>query len=223
VEGLALATRAQGEPERAEEYYALLVTLLPELAVAPEWLPGLLATVEETVELTGLEPDGLPRELGRLYLAGGHPSEGVAALLAYHLEGDRPAYDDQEYMTLSARIDEEAEAVARAAHGVFAAQALGQFSDEQADSRMDGLHDRSEAIASLAERMAVSPVLEPAHRYRILAYNFLNQSNFESLMYLRTRDAEHQRRADLLRAAFRKSLAQATSLATGLLGPEPRD
>ncbi len=221
VEGLALAARALGQPGRAEEYYQLLVALVPGLSEAPPWLPGLLANAEESVELAQVRPEDLPRQLGRLYLAGGYATEGVAALLSYHLQGDRPAYDDREYMSIASGMDGEAEAVARGSQGVFAAQAIGQFDDEQADQQMAALHGRSEDVASLAEQMKVSPVLEPAHRYRALAYNFLNQSNFESLMYLRTRDAERQRRAELLRAAFRKSLAQASSLAEGLLGPEP--
>ncbi len=223
VEGLALSARAQGKTERAEEYYQVLVKTLPGLAGAHPGLPGLLARAEETVVLTGASPDQQPRQLGRLYLAGGYAAEGVAVLLAYHLAGDQPPYEDQEYMSVCSRIDREAETVARAAQGVFAAQALGQFSDEQAGSQMDDLHNRSEAIASLAERIEVSPLLEPAHRYRVLAYNFLNQSNFESLLYLRTREAERQRRADLLRTAFRKSLAQASSLAAGLMGSGPSD
>ena len=223
VEGLALAARAQGQTTRAEEYYEVLVALLPDLAEEPSWLPGLLATAEGPVELTGADPDGMKRELGRLYLAGGKVSEGVAALLAYHLEGGRPPYGDAEYLRIAEALDGEATAVARGAQEVFAAQAVEQLSDDEADQEMDGIHDRSEAIAALAERMQVSSLLDPAHRYRLLAYNLLNQSNFESLMYLRTRDAERQRRSDLLRSAFRKSRDQARLLAAALLGSESED
>ena len=122
-----------------------------------------------------------------------------------------------------AKLVAEAEAGARDAQRVFAAQALGELSDDEADREMDSIHERSEALATLAKRMEVSPLLDPAHRYRLLAYNLLNQSNFESLMYLRTRDPEHQRRSDLLRSAFRKSLGQARLLAAALLGSEPED
>ena len=223
VEGLALAARAQGEPARAREYYEVLVGLLPGLAEEPPWLPGLLANAEETVELTGVPPDETRRELGRLYLDEGKVWEGIAALLAYHQEGDRPAYGETEYLGISEAVDGEAEAAARNAQDVFAAQALGELSDDEADRAMDSIHERSEALAALAERMEVSSLLDPAHRYRLLAYNLLNQSNFESLMYLRTRDAERQRRSDLLRSAFRKSLRQARLLAAALLGSEPED
>ncbi len=223
VEGLALAARAQGEPARAEEYYEVLVGLLPGLAEAPPWLPGLLANAEETVELTGISPDEMRRELGRLYLTEGQVSEGVAALLSYHEGGDWPPYGETEYVGISEAVDAEAEAAARDAQGVFAAQALGELSDDEADGEMDSIHERSEGLAALAERMEVSSLLDPAHRYRLLAYNLLNQSNFESLMYLRTRDPERQRRSDLLRSAFRKSLGQARLLAAALLGSEPED
>ena len=150
-------------------------------------------------------------------------SEGVAALLSYHEGGDRPPYGETEYVGISEAVDAEAEAAARDAQGVFAAQALGELSDDEADGEMDSIHERSEGLAALAERMEVSSLLDPAHRYRLLAYNLLNQSNFESLMYLRTRDPERQRRSDLLRSAFRKSLGQARLLAAALLGSEPED
>ena len=117
VEGLALAARALGQPVRAEEYYQLLVALVPGLSEAPPWLPGLLANAEESVELTRVPPEDLPGQLGRLYLAGGYATEGVAALLSYHLQGDRPAYDDLEYMSIARGIDGEAEAVARSGQG----------------------------------------------------------------------------------------------------------
>jgi hypothetical protein len=66
--------------------------------------------------------------------------------------------------------------------------------------------------------MQVSSVLDPAHRYRVLAYNLLNQSNFEALLYLQTWDSERQKRAELLRDAFGKSLDEAESLSAGLMG-----
>jgi hypothetical protein len=86
---------------------------------------------------------------------------------------------------------------------------------------MEALHDTSNALATLAERMTVSHLMDPAHRYRVLAFNLLNQSNFEALMFLLTNDAERQRRAELLRTAFRKSLVQAEALGQALLGVEP--
>jgi hypothetical protein len=184
-------------------------------------LPGLLANAKTSVRFAELPEDEIQRELGRLYLAEGKIPEGVQYLLAYYEQPSRPVYQDEDYLTVAGALDTEAEAVARAVQGAFAAQAIGQFSNEQADRELTALHDRSEALATLAEKMQVSPLLDPAHRYRVLAYNLLNQSDFEALMFTRTGDAERQRRADLLRTAFWKSRDQAESLATGLLGGEP--
>ena len=133
----------------------------------------------------------------------------------------RPTYEDAAYLSLAPALETRAEDIARQAQGVFAARGLGELSDEAADAQMDALHAGSDALATLAERMTVSTLMDPAHRYRVLAFNLLNQSNFEALMYLRTNDSERQRRAELLRTAFRKSLGQADSLGRALLGVEP--
>jgi hypothetical protein len=77
---------------------------------------------------------------------------------------------------------------------------------------LDETHNRSERLASLAERMQVSPREDPAHRYRVLAYNLLNESNFEALLYSRTNDASHDRRASLLREASRKAQREAETM-----------
>lgn len=221
VEGLALSARVLGQPERAQEYYQLLVPMIPELTDAPEWLPEMLAMAEESVRLSATAPDDLPRLLGALYLTEGRTAEGIAALLRYHEGEERPSYENGRYYRMAMALDAESEAVARAAQEVFSVQALGQITADEASEEMDRIHDRSDTLATLVECMTVSPVLDPAHRYRVLAYNLLNQSNFESLLYLRTRDAERQRRAELLRAAFRKSREQAQTLMADLLASEP--
>lgn len=221
VEGLALACKAQGEYERAEEYYQVLLTVLPPLADSPPTLAGLLANSDVAVRLSDVPPDEIGGELGWLYLAEGYRSQGIAWLLSYHQQAGRPPYGDDEYLDMAASLDEEAGALADEVERLADQQATGQFGDEQAAIRMDALHDRSDALATLAERMQVSAALDPAHRYRVLAYNLLNQSNFEALMYLQTRDADRQKRSDLLRDAFGKSLDEAQALTSGLLGSGP--
>ncbi len=221
VEGLALSMRAQNQSARAQEYYEVLVTLVPGLRGSPTWLPGLLANAKTSVRFAELPEDEIQRELGRLYLAEGKIPEGVQYLLAYYEQLSRPVYQDEDYLTVAGALDTEAENIARAVQAVFATLAISQYSNEEADRELTALHDRSEALATLAEKMQVSPLLDPAHRYRVLAYNLLNQSDFEAVMFTRTGDAERQRRADLLRTAFWKSRDQAESLANGLLGGEP--
>jgi Tfp pilus assembly protein PilF len=220
VEGLALACKAQGKRERAQEYYQVLVGLLPALANSPPTLPGLLANSDVTVQLSDVPPEEIGRELGRFYLAQGYLAQGVAWLLSYHRQGGRPPYDDAEYLDIAASLDEESSGIAADAQGLLAGREFGQSDDEQASARMQALHDRSDALATLAERMQVSPLLDPAHRYRVLAFNLLNQSNFEALMYLQTNDSDRQKRSDLLRDAFQKSRDEARALAAGLMGAE---
>ncbi len=219
VEGLAIACRAQGKRDRAQEYYEVLVSLLPALATSPPSLPSLLANSDVEVRLADIPEDEIGRELGRLYLAAGDRGRGVAWLLSYHQQGSvRPPYADNEYLDIATALDQESSDLAEATRSLLAARALGQSDYEQAATTMDALHDRSDALATVAERMQVSSLLDPAHRYRVLAYNLLNQSNFEALMYLQTQDTEREKRSDLLRDAFRKSQDEARSLAAGLLG-----
>jgi len=219
IEGLARAARARREFDRAEEHYRALMASLPQLQDAPPWLPGLLAhTPDDTIRLAVIAPGEIKRQLGLLYLASGRLAEGVEALFTYHGQDGRPAYEEAEYLAIFPGLDEECEKIARQAQTVFAARALGQLDDEQADREMEELHNRSDQLATLAERMRVCPALDPAHRYRVLAYNLLNQSNFESLLYLRTGDPDRQRRADLLRTASSKARAQACELGQALSG-----
>jgi Tfp pilus assembly protein PilF len=221
VEGLAMACKAQGKRDRAQEYYQVLIGLLPALAESPPTLPSLLANSDVAVRLSDVPQDEIGRELGRLYLAEGYRGQGIAWLVIYHQNGARPPYGDREYLGIAAALDQEANAGAEEAQALLAAQTLGQFDDEQASLSMEAVHDRSDALATLAERMQVSPLLDPAHRYRVLAYNLLNQSNFEALLYLQTRDPDRQRRSELLRDAFQKSREEAQTLAADLLASEP--
>jgi len=217
VEGLARVARADGDAERAQLLYQQVIRGLPDLPGAP-WLAALLAKQpDDAIQLTTVPRDQIGLPLGRLYLRGGYFPEGVQSLLSYHLSGDRPAYADAGYLALAAGLDEEADRVARAVADL-AERPPDQLADDRADAELADLHSRSDRLATLAERMQVSPQLDPAHRYRVLAYNLLNQSNFEALLYHRTHDQDRGRRADLLRDACRKARSQAQELEQGLLG-----
>ena len=65
---------------------------------------------------------------------------------------------------------------------------------------------RRQVMAQAAE------ALTPGHRHRVLALNQLNQSNYELLRYLQTRQRERDDRAQLLRDAAEKELARAREL-----------
>jgi len=214
IEGLGRAARAQGQRDRAQGYYEQLMSTLPALAGAPKWLPSLLATQrDDSVRLATSGP-GLDLALGRIYLRNGHYPEGVQALLAYQTP-DRPPYSDADYLAIASDLDNESETVARRVAAIIT-RPLAELTGDALDEELRTMHDRSDGLSDLAEGMKASEKLDPAHRYRVLAYNLLNQSNFESLMYFQTHDPDRRRRADLLRDAFRKARTQAQDLSRDL-------
>jgi len=242
LEGLARSARALGRFDQAVGYYATLVAHLPGLGPeqaylipppapgvlpptapppSPPWeselkpaaLPRLLAQAPDgTVRLAGTPEDELPRELGLLYLAAGEPAQGVRYLLSYHEKADRPAYTQGQYAIAAAGMDAEAEAVAREVPAALSARDLNEVSDDEAEEKLDGLHTRSDNLATVGERARPPDDLDAAHRYRVLAYNLLNQSGFEALFYVRTGDPDRLRRAEFWRKAYREARAQALEL-----------
>jgi hypothetical protein len=170
--------------------------------------------------MTGIPVEQLDLQLARLYLRAGGVSVGLEALRTYHSVADPPAYTEAAYLDIFPVLDEESEVIARGVQSVFASRSVQETDDEEAGTAVESLHDRSTNLSDLVEQMSVPPLLDPAHRYRVLAYNMLNQSNFEALLFLRTGDAERRRRADLLRKAFRRARAQAVQLGEELLEPE---
>lgn len=243
IEGVARSARVRGDFARSERSYEELLTVLqpvrtvqgsadattgetrdePGIAMGPAARRSLAATLAhqagDAVRLAGIPAEEIDLQLARVYLRIGDSPAALAALLAYQEEGDRRAYTDAEYTEISPALDEHSEAIARSAQRVFAARAAEDLDDEDADAQMDRLHDGSDRLATLGERMQVSPRLDPAHRYRVLAYNLLNESNFEALMFLRTEDPDHQRRAEVLRSAFREARAQSNLLGDALAAP----
>jgi tetratricopeptide (TPR) repeat protein len=216
IEGMARAARAQGQRDRAERDYARLIGMLPALAGAPSWLPSLLASQRgEGIVLTSSDAN-LDRALGRIYLSNGYYPEGVKALLASQ-QPDSPAYNDQDYLAIASNLDQEGETVARRV-GAIIAHPVAELKGDALSDELDALHDRSDRLATLAEKMRVSDRLDPAHRYRVLSYNLLNQSDFEGLMFFQTHDPDLKRRSDLLRDAFRKARTLAQDLAKDLTG-----
>lgn len=237
LEGMARAARALGQFDRAVGYYADLIRqlapVLPirstglsgppggELPADLASLPRLLAgATDDTIRLTSVPPEELGRPIGMLYLKAGKFAEGVNALLAYYGKGERAAWSDADYLSLSAPLDEGSRTIAHDVQSLLGANLVGQMDADHTASALDNLHTLSDNLATLAEKTQVSSALDPAHRYRVLAYNLLNESNFEAGLHASTRDPERRRRADLLRDAYRKALEQADELATALLGGE---
>jgi tetratricopeptide (TPR) repeat protein len=248
LEGMARAARAMGQFDRAVGYYSDLISKLligprsgivvstfqlteplgplgTQLRADLAPLARLLAGApDDTIRLTSVPPDELGRPIGILYLKAGKFAEGVKVLLAYYSlprgKGERAAWSDADYLSLSAALDEGSRTVAHDVQSQLSASLAGQADADQTASALGNLHTLSDNLATVAEKIQVSAALDPAHRYRVLAYNLLNESNFEAGLYAGTRDPERRRRADLLADAYRKALDQAKELATALLGGE---
>jgi tetratricopeptide (TPR) repeat protein len=213
VEGLARTYRAGGDVARARSQYQRLMGLIPALREEPISLVSLLAGLRtDRVRFAGLSDDEATRALALLYLEEGETERGIGLLYRYHQAAARPAYNDADYETVARRMDEQATLLARLAEELLRLARPSDADDAGMERGLDETHNRSERLASLAERMQVSPREDPAHRYRVLAYNLLNESNFEALLYSRTNDASHERRASLLREASRKAEREAETL-----------
>jgi tetratricopeptide (TPR) repeat protein len=244
VEGLARSARARGDFARSEVYYKRLLSMVgvdsgfarehaagapPEpgglgvvdLAAESRSLASLLARQDDdTVRLAGIPPEAVGLQLSRLYFRAGDQAAGLRALFAYHAATGAPTYTAVDYSDVSPALDDESEAIVRRVQEMFAARVIGDLDDDEADAEMDGLHDRSDLLVVVADQISVPAAIDSAHRYRVLAYSLLNQSNFEALMFLRTGDSDRKRRADLLRTAFRKAREQGQRLGEELLGGE---
>ncbi len=213
IEGMARAARAGGSFDAAVSYYRQLVEQIPELADEPPSLPQLLAGMRgDVVRITGPR-DALPQQIALVYLSAGETLRGVGRLLAYHQRADRPAYGEEEYRITAQGLDAESEVVARQAQVALSEYQMRDASAEEAGDSLEILHRRSDALATLGERITPPPSVEAAHRYRTLAYQLLNQSNFEALLYINTGDRDHLRRAEFWSKAYREALDQARGLA----------
>jgi hypothetical protein len=213
VEGLARTYRASGDVARARDQYERLVGLIPALREEPSSLVGLLAGPRaDRVRFAGLSDDEVTRALALLYLEEGETERGIDLLYRYHQAAERPAYSDADYELVARRLDEQATLLARLAEELLRLARPSDTDDAGMERGLDETHNRSERLAGLAEKMRVSPREDAAQRYRVLAYNLLNESNFEALLYSRTNDASHERRASLLREASRKAQREAGTL-----------
>ena len=150
-------------------------------------------------------------EVARLYFSAAEYTQGVRVLLRYHQGAERSAYSDADYVEVGGGLDEEAARVAREVEEQLREPRPTPEEDHAAERAIEALHERSERLADVSEKMLVSPHLEAAHRFRVLAYNASNESDFEALLFVRTNDPAHQRRAALLREASRTALQEAAA------------
>ncbi len=224
LEVVARARRGQGDVAGAEEYYGRLLAALPALREEPHTLAAILADQKgDTFQFVGLPADQVDLALVELYLEAGEFEQAVRVLYRYHRGGNRPAYTDDDYVVVAAGLDEEATRVMREAEAALREARGSQGEIEATEEVLDRLHDRSEQLADVGEWVKTSDLLDAAHRFRVLAYNALNESDYEALLYVRTNDDDHRRRSALLRDSARTALREATARQARALSPGPEE
>jgi tetratricopeptide (TPR) repeat protein len=213
LEGVAAAARERGDRALATEYYRRAIARYPQLANEPSALPAIMAALPDNgLPLSGVIPENLMLQAARIYFRSGEHTQGARALMAWLQGGARPPVADDEYLLWAQGLDEEMERVAREVEEALQAVQGNPTDDPEAEALVDELHNRSERLADLGELISVSDFMNAAHRFRVLAYHTLNESNFEALTYLRTNDQAHRRRSALLRDAARKAVGEARDL-----------
>jgi len=222
LEGAARTLRARGDAEGARQRYLQLLRVLPALRQEPTSLAAILSTAkEESFRFAGAPTPEVDRALARFYFDAGQYASGVIALHRYYKGGEAPAASDAEYTAQAEGLDEEAVRLAREAEAKLPEPRLTEAEIEAAENVFEAIHDRSERLADVGEWIRVSPRLEAAHRFRVLAYNALNESDFEALLFVRTNDTAHRRRAALLREASRTALQEAVVRQNAARAPAP--
>lgn len=213
LEGVALAARDRGEVAQAEEYYRRAVARYPQLQEEPSFLPALLARLQtKDLRLAGVLPENLMLQVARIYFRSGEYAQGTRALSAWLQAETRPPAEDEAYLELTQGLDEEMARVAREVEEALRAVQGNPADDPAVEALVEELHNRSERLADLGELLTTSDRLLAAHRFRVLAYHTLNESNFEALTYVQTNDQAHRRRSALLRDAARKAVGEAQDL-----------
>ncbi len=164
---------------------------------------------DDSFQLSTASADELDLQLARLYVSAAEYDQSIRVLYRYHQAPTRAAYSDADYLAFSEALDEEAARLIREAEETLRAPLASGIDEATLESNLQMLKDRSERLADVAEKMQVSPRLEAAHRFRVLACNALNESNFEAQQFVKTQDLNHRRRAALLREASRTALQEA--------------
>lgn len=214
LEGVGNAARDRGDLARAEEYYRRAIACYPQLKDEPSSLPATMAHLRDRgLRLASVRPGSLMFVLAVIYFRGGEEGPGVRALSVYHQAAEREPYDDGYYLVLAQGLDEEMERIAREVEEALRGPRSTADEIEEIERIVDGLHDRSERLADLGDRISTSGRADTAHRFRALSYHALNESNFEALTYARTNDESHRRRSALLRDAARRAMGEAQDLA----------
>ncbi len=133
---------------------------------------------------------------------------------AFQRQSAPVAYNAEDYASLAVLFDTEAERVRVGVLNVWSSYQSGKLPKDELEVDMTTYLGRSDNLARAAERVTVPSALQPGLKYRVFAYNLLNQSDFELQLFLDRSEARRYERAMMLRDAASSALAKAQSLDT---------
>jgi len=155
----------------------------------------------------------LRERLIQLQAKAGRLSDAIAELRKAFDLMDKPAvYEVPQFVAVARVMDRECLDVVRAAATEWEAHLDGKLSSERMEEAFKALHTRSDNLARAAEKIQAPELLSAGHRFRVLAYNMLNQSDFELTRFAATRERWRYERARLLRDGAQSSLQKAHQL-----------
>jgi len=218
--GLARAYAAQGQQAMALAQYNRVLALDPkdlDALLAAEGVAEQLGRWKEAGDFyaraAALQPQraDLRRRQVDLYRRHGDLAAAVAALKQAQDAGVQITYDAVQFASLARMMEDEAASIIATAQSESdaALQAGLRPGDPVAQ-----LRQRSDNLALAAGALTPPEPLAPGHKHRVLAFNQLNQSNYELMRYFETRQQDRESRAQLLRDAAQQELIRARGLDT---------
>jgi len=157
--------------------------------------------------------DQARERLIQLYVKVGNLAQAVAELRkAFELLGEPARYQLPQFVALVRMMDRECLAIMREAASEWDAYQEERKSLSQLKEAFEALHQRSDNLYHAAEKTAAPDLLAPAHRFRVLAYAVLNESDFEMVRFADSQEKWRAERARMLRDSAQSALTKAQSL-----------
>lgn len=222
-QGLAAADVARGNLPQALKSYQELLKAKPEnvalhygYGVALAKGKNFSQAQAEFSRCLRLSPDyGIARKaLANVLIEQGQYADGIEQLrLLTETLPNGVVYRLAEYQRLTKAVIEEFNGVASAFDGLLSGYWDGSVSQADFIQETNALHNRSDNLARLLERITPPQELDKSHRYWVLAVNLLNHSDFEAYRYAQNEGQDYLRRAQLFRQTAREAATEARSFA----------
>ncbi len=222
-EGLARTYLARGDVNRARQEYEQLLVRSPQTASLHRGYGQALLqanqprlALDEFRQALALAPDDrvARQAFANLLLAQGKLTEGIRELRLLSDKAERPLlYPPADYARTMRYLADEFEATIPEFDQRLSQFWEGAISQAQFLEFVRGLHQRSDNLARLYERIVPPQDFDRSHRYWVLAANYLNQSDFEASRYADNEGSQYLQRSQLFRLASRRAAEEARTLA----------